>query len=82
MKLIKITILASLFLFSCSSDDDAGPKYKAGWNDQLIELSAQECAEGPEGIDIEFCRCSTKEAAKLFTLEEIVAKLLLLLVDS
>ncbi|WP_010180779.1 hypothetical protein [Aquimarina agarilytica] len=80
MKLLPTILVSSLFLFSCSDDDDSNG-FQEGWNDQLVEQFALACnseeveetINEEEGIDVELdCDCVAKESAKFAPLSKFI----------
>jgi len=74
MKLLSITIFASLFLFSCSSDDsgDGGTAsgFAQGWTTAKIDEAVKKCEEGSGSTIIAVdCRCTIEETAKIVPFE-------------
>jgi len=67
MKLITITFLASLFLFSCSDDDGDGSA--SGWTAEQTNTAVATCVK--DGSTEETCKCQIQETAKVVSFDQL-----------
>ncbi len=82
MRLLSTIFLSSLFLISCSNDDD-GNGFQDGWNETLVNELSRNCVaddlEGDileEGVDVDLdCDCLANETAKFAPLSKFTAGL-------